>query len=86
MPDINLGIKKSAIKKTAEEMESWPFNAQHTGAINHAHSFHFDEGVLTAFKEIRLAVTIIVGGWVVVTAIRTLESSLRDRGGGGSSS
>lgn len=84
MPDLNLGVKRSTVKKTAEEMENFPFNAQHSGAINHAHSFHFDGGVLTAFKEVRLAVTIIVGGWVLVTAIRTLESNLRDRGGGGS--
>ena len=85
MPDLGFQnpIKKG-VKKTAEEMESWPFNAQHSGAINHAHSFHFDSGVINVVKELRLAVTIVVGGWIVVTAIRTLESSLRDRGGGSS--
>lgn len=83
MPDLNLGVKRSTIKKTAEEMESWPFNAQHSGAINHAHSFHFDEGVVNVIKEIRLAVTLVVGGWVLVTAIRTLDNNWRAKGGGG---
>lgn len=65
-------------------MESWPFNAQHTGAINHAHSFHFDDTVLSVFKEVRLVVTIAVIGWIAVTGIRTLpalQSTPRDRGG-----
>lgn len=55
-------------------MESWPFNAQHSGAISHAHSFHFDSTVVDALKEVRLAVSIIVIGWIAVTSIKLLPA------------
>ena len=59
-------------------MDNVPFvlNAQHTGALNHAHSFHFNSSVVDVFKEVRLGVTIIVVGWVTVETIRALQASL----------
>lgn len=65
-------------------MDNLPFilNAQHNGAIDHAHSFHFNSSVVDVFRELRFAVTIVVVGWVAVTTVRAVQSSLtRDRAG-----
>ncbi len=65
-------------------MENFALNAQHSGAINHAHSVHFDGTIVSALKEVRLAVTIIVIGWFAVTVVRALpalQSRDKDRGG-----
>jgi len=77
MPDF----KSLAVRKTNEQMESIQLTAAHSGAIDHAHSFHFDSGVITTVKEIRLAITVLVGGWVVVQLIRSLEGTLKGREG-----
>jgi hypothetical protein len=58
-------------------MENLPLvlNAQHSGAIDHAHSFHFNTSVVDALKEVRFAVTIIVLGWITVTSIRAFQDN-----------
>ena len=61
----------------------WTLSAQHSGAIDHLHSFSFNSSVVHVFKEIRLTVTVIVVGWVAVATIRSLQTSFsKDRGGG----
>jgi hypothetical protein len=58
-------------------MENLPLvlNAQHSGAIDHAHSFHFNPSVVDALKELRFAVTIVVVGWITVTSIRAFQDT-----------
>ena len=64
--------------KTPVMENGLPFalNAAHTGAINHAHSFHFNSSVVDALKEVRFAVTIVVLGWVTVTSIRVFQGHI----------
>ena len=57
-------------------MEQFALSAKHSGAINHQHSFHFNGSVIDVLKEVRLGVTVVVTGWVVVTAIRQLQTYL----------
>lgn len=58
-------------------MESFSVAAQHSGAIKHMHNISLDASTANVAREIRLAVTIIVVGWVAVTGIRTLAASRR---------
>lgn len=51
-------------------MESFALAAQHAGKIKHQHIFAFSSSAVDALKEVRLAVTIVVIGWVAVTALR----------------
>ena len=72
-----------ACHKTAE-MENLPFalNAQHSGAINHLHSFQFHSSIVDVVREVRLAVTVVVVGWIAITTIRAVQGSFgRERGG-----
>lgn len=52
------------------EMESFTLAANHAGAINHHHTFNFNPSVIDAFKEVRIAVTVVVAGWIAVTGLR----------------
>ena len=61
-------------------MEQFALNAQHSGAINHIHSFHFNSSVVDAFKEVRLAVTVIVVGWVAITTVRSIAGTKTKKG------
>lgn len=62
-------------------MENIALNAQHSGAVNHIHSFQFNSSVVDALKEVRLGITVLVVGWVTVVGIRGLQGSfMRDRG------
>lgn len=56
--------------KTHDEMEAFSLAANHAGAINHHHTFSFNPSVIDAFKEVRLAVTVVVVGWIAVTGLR----------------
>lgn len=58
-------------------MESLTFSAQHSGAINHLHSFQLNSSVVDALREVRFAVTVVVAGWVAVVTIRGLQDSFR---------
>jgi hypothetical protein len=51
-------------------MENFLLNAVHSGAINHHHTFSFNPSVVEAFKEVRLAVSIVVVGWIATTALK----------------
>lgn len=53
-------------------MESFALAASHSGAINHVHSFHFSDSAITVAREVRLATTVVVAGWVAVTVVREL--------------
>lgn len=85
MPDFLSKPHKSAIKRTAEEIEEMGITTHHSGGIEHTHTFFVDSGVLTAIKEvssiakqIQFIVAIVVAGWVVVAAMRVLEGVLKD--------
>lgn len=55
-------------------MESFALAAEHSGAINHIHTINFSRSVTSAMREVRIALTVIVVGWVAVVGIRTLGS------------
>lgn len=55
-------------------MESFALAAQHSGTINHVHAIHIGQAATGVAREIRLAVTVIVVGWVAVTGIKALIS------------
>jgi len=56
-------------------MENFALHAQHAGSINHIHTINFNSSLVDALKEVRLVATIVVGGWITVTAIRALRGS-----------
>lgn len=56
-------------------MESFALAAEHSGAINHVHTVVISPAVVGIAKELRLAVTVVVAGWVVVTGIRALAAT-----------
>lgn len=53
-------------------MESFALSAQHSGALNHHHTFAFNASVVDVLKEVRLTVTIVVAGVVAIAALRGL--------------
>ena len=53
-------------------MESFAVATQHSGAINHVHAIHLGQSAAGVAREIRLAITVIVAGWVAVTGIKVL--------------
>jgi len=55
--------------------------AQHSGAINHIHSFHFSSSALDLAREARNIVAVVVVGWVAVVSIGALRSTFRKDGG-----
>ncbi|KAI1495731.1 hypothetical protein F5X99DRAFT_414825 [Biscogniauxia marginata] len=59
-------------------METFALTSQHTGTINHVHSIHLDASAAAAARELRLAVTVIVVGWVAVTGLRAIMGSKED--------
>lgn len=50
--------------------EHFSLHAQHSGAINHIHTFQFSDSAAGIAREIRLGLTAVVVGWVAVVAIR----------------
>jgi hypothetical protein len=51
--------------------------AGHSGSINHVHAFHFSPTFAQAARELRIAITVIVVGWVAVSGMRMFLN--RDR-------
>lgn len=58
-------------------MESFALAAEHSGAIHHVHTISVNPSAISAIKEVRIAVTVIMVGWVAVTGIRILGSQRR---------
>lgn len=56
-------------------MESFAIAAEHSGAISHIHTVSISPAVVGIARELRLAVTVVVAGWVVVTGIRALAAA-----------
>lgn len=58
-------------------MESFALAAEHSGAIHHVHTVTIGAGAgaVGLAREVRIAVTVVVVGWVVVAGIRGLCSS-----------
>lgn len=63
-------------------MESFALAATHSGGINHTFTFSLSPSAVSAAREARMAVTVLVAGWVAVAAIRALFTSSSSRGGG----
>ncbi|KAI7773642.1 hypothetical protein LA080_010221 [Diaporthe eres] len=55
-------------------MESFALAAEHSGAINHIHTVSISPAVVGVARELRLAVTVAVAGWVAVASIRALAA------------
>lgn len=53
-------------------METFALASQHGGSINHIHTIHLDASVVSTAREIRLALTVIIVGWVAVTGMKML--------------
>jgi hypothetical protein len=51
-------------------MESFALAATHAGAINHIHTLQIGPTATGVAREARIAVTVIVIGWVAVTCIK----------------
>lgn len=60
-------------------MESFAVAAEHSGAIRHLHTIELSTSFARTAREVRIAITIIVVGWVAVTGIRNFG---RQRSGG----
>ncbi|KAG7058936.1 hypothetical protein JMJ77_0006305 [Colletotrichum scovillei] len=75
-PTISLSLA-SPFNLTIKTMEQFGLSAAHSGAINHIHAIHFGPAAVDVVREIRIAVTVVVIGWVAVTGIRTVFA--RDR-------
>ncbi|KAI0472064.1 hypothetical protein GGR56DRAFT_677910 [Xylariaceae sp. FL0804] len=57
-----------------QHMESFALAAQHSGAVSHVHTvtLRIDGSAVAVARELRLAVTVAVVGWVAVAGIRAL--------------
>lgn len=55
-------------------MESFALAAEHSGAIKHLHTLTISPAVVGVARELRLAVTVAVAGWVAVNGIRALAA------------
>lgn len=51
-------------------MESFSLAAEHAGAIQHIHIIRLDASTVAAARELRIAVSVIVAGWVAITGLR----------------
>ncbi|CAJ2501200.1 Uu.00g040530.m01.CDS01 [Anthostomella pinea] len=63
-------------------MESFSLAAQHSGAIKHLHAIHVDASAVAVARELRLAVTVVVVGWVAVTGLRAVLGARYGRAAG----
>lgn len=61
-------------------MESFALAAEHSGVIRHVHDVQFGPSAVGAMRELRIAVTVVVVGWVAVTGIRAFMSRERHSG------
>lgn len=53
-------------------MESFSLASQHGGSINHIHTIHLDASVVSTAREMRIALTVIVVGWVAITGMKMI--------------
>ncbi|POS78125.1 hypothetical protein DHEL01_v203479 [Diaporthe helianthi] len=60
-------------------MESFALAADHSGAINHLHTVTISPAIVGLARELRLAVTVVVAGWVVAMAPWHGMAQLRGR-------
>lgn len=60
-------------------MEQFLVQAQHSGTINHAHSFLFPSTAVQFAKEVRLAVTVVALAWVTVKALELVKKKPETR-------
>ncbi|KAI1194188.1 hypothetical protein F5X97DRAFT_327744 [Nemania serpens] len=58
-------------------MESFSVAAQHAGAIQHNHIIRLDPSAIAAARELRIAITVIVAGWVAIAGLRAFFGRLR---------
>lgn len=56
-------------------MESFALAAEHSGAINHVHTVVISPAAAGVARELRLAVTVVVAGWVIVTGIKAFSAA-----------
>lgn len=56
-------------------MESFALAAEHSGAINHIHTVTISPAIVGVARELRLAVTVAVAGWVVVAGIKAFTAA-----------
>ncbi|KAL6856617.1 hypothetical protein J3F83DRAFT_752203 [Trichoderma novae-zelandiae] len=54
-------------------MEHFILQAQHSGAINHVHSFSLPQSAAQLAREVRITVAIVAFAWVAVTAIKQVS-------------
>ncbi|KAI1408773.1 hypothetical protein F5Y13DRAFT_171734, partial [Hypoxylon sp. FL1857] len=54
-------------------MESFSLAAQHGGAINHVHTIRLDPTTAATVRELRILVTVVVAGWVVIQGLKALQ-------------
>ncbi|KAI1368773.1 hypothetical protein F5Y08DRAFT_294776 [Xylaria arbuscula] len=52
-------------------MESFSLAAEHAGAIQHTHLIRLDASAVAAARELRIAITVIVAGWVAIAGLRS---------------
>ncbi|KAI0017285.1 hypothetical protein F4780DRAFT_756181 [Xylariomycetidae sp. FL0641] len=76
---MTLGDCRWSSSSSSSTMESFSLAAQHAGAINHIHTIRFDGSAVGVARELRIAVTVVVVGWVAVAGLRAL---LPSRAGG----
>ncbi|KAE9575266.1 hypothetical protein CGMCC3_g8715 [Colletotrichum fructicola] len=70
----------SALSSTTSsntKMEQFALQSAHSGAIKHLHLIQFSPNTAGLAREIRLAVTVVVIGWVTVTGIRAFFERAR---------
>ena len=63
-------------------METFALAASHSGSINHIHTITISPSVVSIAREVRVAVTVLVVGWVAVAGIRALMAGSERRDGG----
>lgn len=51
-------------------MEQFLLQAEHSGAISHAHTFLLPQSATQLAREVRITVAIVAFAWVAVTAIK----------------
>merc|ERR1712000_503702 len=65
---FSLGV----FNESTATMEQFLLSAQHSGTINHVHSFHLPTAAPSILKEIRITVAILSLAWVTVEVIRRI--------------
>lgn len=56
-------------------MESFALAAEHSGVIQHIHTLTISPAAVGVARELRLAVTVAIAGWVAVAGIRAIAAA-----------